>query len=96
MPSLRKDLIFDRRSKEDAEGERRIIGSNRRPELLVGVLGLAGMEGALGLRWEARGWLGGGAPGLEEPGFWPGRFAARERWRNVSAALRTWEKSYER
>lgn len=35
MPSTRKDLMFERRRREEAEGERRMMGSGRRP---VGVL----------------------------------------------------------
>ena len=34
MPDSRKDLILLMRSREDADGERRIIGSGRRPGFL--------------------------------------------------------------
>ena len=34
MPDSRKDLILLMRSREDADGERRIMGSGRRPGFL--------------------------------------------------------------
>ena len=36
-PSTRKDLMLERRRSEDAEGDRRMIGSGRRPD--TGLLG---------------------------------------------------------
>jgi len=93
VPDERKDFMLERRRREDAEGERRIIGSRRRPEVEEGAEGLEGIEGVFGLRCEARGWFVGATVGLA-PSFWPGRLAARERWRKVSAVFRTWEKSW--
>lgn len=82
--------MFERRRREDADGERRIIGSGRRVDTLE--------EGDLGREtscacccccccwWEEEegGWE------VEE---WGWGFEGRERERNVSAILRTWEKS---
>jgi hypothetical protein len=45
LPSSRNDRAFDRRSKEDAEGDRRMIGSGRR----VGAFWLSASEGLLGM-----------------------------------------------
>lgn len=46
-PPSRKDLIFDMRSNEEAEGERRIMGSG----LLVGTLGWVARVGFLARAW---------------------------------------------
>ena len=64
MPSVRKDLTLDMRRREDAEGERRIMGSGRRPGLPD--LGRATRveEGAFGL-------------GMAEPGLVLWRAARR-------------------
>lgn len=67
--------MFERRRREDAEGERRIIGSGRRVEgLEEGDLGRETSDGCCC-------WVGGGL--VEE---WD--FKGRERERNVSAILR--------
>lgn len=50
--------MFDIRRREEAEGERRIIGSGRRPDVETEEDGALGMEG---LGWETRleeGWEG--------------------------------------
>lgn len=77
--------MFERRRREEAEGERRMMGSGRRwclgfgPEemgVLLMMGGLPGRETRLGLVL---------VRDLE----------GRERERNVSAILRTWEKSWD-
>jgi len=45
MPFSRKDLMFDMRRREDAEGESRIMGSGRR----TGALGLCARMGLLAI-----------------------------------------------
>lgn len=45
LPSSRNDRAFDRRSKEEAEGDRRIIGSGR----LVGGFWLRASDGLVGM-----------------------------------------------
>ena len=77
MPSPRKDLMLLMRSKEDADGERRMIGSMRRP----------GFE-----RLEMRAGFCGIEAGLRAPGRLPGCLL-RLRPMNASAYLRMWEKS---
>lgn len=52
-PSSRKARMFVRRRREEAEGERRMIGSGRRPAGREGVgpEGTALVPGCWGLRW---------------------------------------------
>lgn len=93
-PSCRNDLILESRMGDEAEGDRRMIGSTRREEeddddeedeIAVG--------GFLGSASPAEG--AGRIPPLPGIGlFAPGR-ALRFRPRKVSAVLRTWENSYE-
>ncbi len=71
--------MFDMRRREEALGERRMMGSGRR----VGFLGLL-------VRVEFEG-VTEGAMDVAEEGT-PGR-VGRERERKVSAVLRMWEKS---
>lgn len=80
MPASRKDLMFDMRRSEEAEGESRIIGSGRRPPFL----GRETSEDVLEAVED-----GGAALGAE--GLGPGR--GRFRPRKISAVLRMWEKS---
>lgn len=81
MPSSRKDLTFDMRMRDEAEGEIRMIGSGREWEELDLRDAIerpadgAGMEPLM--------------PGLAFG--WPGRLRLRSR--NNSALLRTCEKS---
>ena len=72
--------MLDMRSREEAEGESRMMGSGRR----VGFLGRLARGG-----WEelAVDVTEAAAPGREDGG------AARERARKISADLRMWEKS---
>ncbi len=73
-PLSRKDLMFDIRRREDADGESRMMGSARLEE------DTAGRD----VREADEGWARGLAIGA----------ALRCLPRKVSAALRTWEKSY--
>jgi len=70
--------MFDMRSREEAEGESRMMGSGRRE----GFLGCEAREEACVEGWDAVE----GAPGRGG--------GARARERKISADLRTWEKSY--
>lgn len=73
--------MFDMRMREEAEGERRIMGSGR--EL--------GLRDGMGRPAEGAGTIAEGlTPGLT-PG-WPGR--SRLRSKKTAALLRTWEKSW--
>lgn len=78
MPSWRKVLALEVRIREEAEGERRMIGSPLR-------------EG-LGFRPPAVGAMGLAPLGFVPGGYWPGR--VRLRPRKISAVFRTWEKSW--
>lgn len=69
------------RSREEAEGERRMIGSRRR----------AAADEGFEDRWTRAGLFE--SAGVGAGTFGPGRL--RDRLMNVSAVLRTWEKSYE-
>jgi hypothetical protein len=80
--------MFDKRISEDAEGDRRIIGSGR----LADVPGRPGFFGR-GRPADGAGTVRAFAPGLAPGGNWPVR--ERLRPRNVSATFRTWEKSWE-
>ena len=78
--------MFDIRRREEAEGERRMIGNERREEDETGSNGFFGIEPG-----PADG-IGGLMPGFVLPGgYWLAR--DRLRPRNISAVLRTWEKS---
>ncbi len=79
--------MFDIRRREEAEGERRIIGYERREEVDE-----TGSKGFFGIATGPADGIGGLIPGFELPeGYWPAR--DRFRPRNISAVLRTWEKS---
>jgi hypothetical protein len=92
MPSCRKDLMFDSRIGEEAEGERRIIGSRREVELEV-----VDGDGTLGFLGSDRPAEGMGTTMLLlPPGLTPGGYWFRDerlRPRKTSAVFRTWEKS---
>ena len=75
MPDSRKDLIFDMRRREEALGDRRMIGSGRR----TGFFGLLVSVEFEGAREAGIDEVADGAPGRE----------GRERERTVSAVLRT-------
>ena len=78
--------MFERRRREEAEGERRMMGSGRRWCLGLGPEGMGVLL------------MMGGFPGREtrEGLVLVGRdLEGRERERNVSAILRTWEKSWD-
>ena len=80
VPPSRKDLMFDMRKSDEAEGERRIIGSGRRAfffgsETSEDVLDAVEDVGAA----------------LDAEGLGPGR--GRFRPRKISAVFRMWEKS---
>lgn len=81
MPLSRKDLILDRRSREEADGERRMIGSGRRDGFLGRETrdddGVPAVAVDVGIVAVETGWLG------------RGRFRARK----ISADFRTLEKS---
>lgn len=82
--------MFERRMSDEADGERRIIGSGRRDD----VDDEPGMPGFLGSGIPAD---GGGSGSPLTPGLTPGGYCpVRERLRprNVSAIFRTCEKSY--
>lgn len=73
--------MFDMRIREEAEGERRMMGSGRELDLRDG----------MGRPAEGTGTIDEGlTPGLA-PG-WPGR--SRLRSKKIAALLRTWEKSW--
>ena len=93
MPSSRNDLIFDIRIRDDADGERRMMGSGRRVDA-EGAVAVPGMPGFFGNERPADGAGMGGCLllGLTPGGSWPVR--ERLRPRKSSAVLRTWEKSY--
>jgi hypothetical protein len=79
-----------RRSSEEADGERRMMGSWRLEETGA-VRGFAGAGAAAGRFASCVDEGFGGWPGREEAGFGGGlRF-----FRKTSAAFRTWEKSYD-
>ena len=77
-PFSRKDLMFDMRRREEAEGESKMMGSGRREAFL-------GRETRLAV------WVGMPAAVAAVVVGAPGR--GRERERKTSADLRTWEKS---
>ena len=70
--------MFERRRREEAEGERRMMGSGRRWCFVEGAWGMDGLMGGLPTGRDVV------VRDLE----------GRERERNVSAILRTWEKSW--
>lgn len=86
-PSWRKDLMFDMRIREEAEGERRMMGSGRREDDGPGRPDFLGT----GRPADGAGTPGGLLPGLTPGGYWPVR--ERLRPRKASAVLRTCEKS---
>lgn len=80
IPSPKNDLMFDMRMRDEADGERRMIGSGRELGLRDGTESPADGAGTI--------------EGFLLPGFapcWPGRL--RFRSRKSSALFRTWEKS---
>lgn len=85
-PSWRKDLMFDMRMREEAEGERRMIGSGRREEEGPGRPGFF----VRGSPADGAG-IGAFVPGLTPGGYW---LLERLRPRNDSATFRTCEKSF--
>lgn len=79
-----------RRSSEEADGERRMMGSWRLEETGA-VRGFAGAGAAAGRFASCVDEGFGGWPGREEAGFGGGL----RLFRKTSAAFRTWEKSYD-
>lgn len=82
VPASRKDLMFDIRSRDDAEGESSIIGSGRRD----GFFGSETRDDVLDATEMAA------VVPVDDGGWAPGR--GRLRPRKISAVLRMWEKSW--
>jgi hypothetical protein len=83
MPSERKDLMFDIRRREEADGDRRMIGNERREEVDE-----TASNGFFGIEPGPADGTGGLIPGFALPdAYWPGR--DRLRPRKISAVLRT-------